>query len=187
MTAPLDPFEHRLDLAARALPREIAPPPELLSRVQDAIAARQVRALPTSLTAPARAVFRRGLAAAAILFVGVLIGAGGMLLRARTPEERVAAGGAPVDGSASAAAARFASYDRAADDLTRLLDARRATLRPETIAVIDRSVQQIDDALADVRAALARDPASSALTDAARRLYDQKLDLLKRATALSAS
>lgn len=186
MTAPLDPRERRLDDAARALPRELAPPPELLGRVHDAIAARQVRALPHASALPLRTEFPRRLAAAAMLLVGVLIGASGILLVGRTPASRVGSV-MPPNAPSSPALAQFASYDRAARDLAARLDERRATLKPETIAVIERSLRQIDDALADVRAAIERDPASSTLSDAARRLYDQKLDLLRRSTALSAS
>ncbi len=185
MTLPVDPRERRLDDAARALPRELAPPSELLGLVHDAIASRQVRALPQAAAAPVRTEFPRGLAAAAMLLVGVLIGASGMLLVGRTPASRVAS--APADIPSSPALAQFASYDREARDLAARLAERRATLRPETISVIERSLRQIDDALADVRAAIERDPASRSLTDAARRLYNQKLDLLRRSTALSAS
>ena len=34
MSAPIDPRDRQLDAAARALPQEITPPPELLARVQ---------------------------------------------------------------------------------------------------------------------------------------------------------
>jgi hypothetical protein len=193
MSAPLDPRERALDDAARALPRDVSPPPELLARVQGAIAERRVRSLPSTDSAisatdrPTRGWFvpRQAAAAAALLLVGAFAGAGAVLLRTRTTPEVRAVAASPT--RASLTLTQFSSYERAAADLAALLAERRATLRPATIAVIERSLRQIDDALADVRAALERDPGSATLTDLARRLYDQKLDLLKRSTAPSIS
>ena len=198
MSAPIDPRERQLDAAARALPQDIAPPPELLARVQVAIGERRVRAMPSAVTPtaaaprPRWAMPRRFAAAAALLLAGALAGAGAVLLRQRGPAPGVAldapmTGPTPAEGQAMRAWAEFAAYDRAATDLALLLEQRRVTLRPATVAVIERSLAQIDSAMADVRAALARDPASRTLTDVMRRLYDQKLDLLKRSTALSIS
>ena len=199
MSAPIDPRERQLDAAARALPQDIAPPPELLARVQVAIGERRVRALPSAVAPtaaaprPRWAMPRRLAAAAALLLVGALAGAGAVLLLQRDPAPGVAASGAPstgttpVVGASARSSAEFVAYDRAASDLALLLEQRRVTLRPGTAAVIERALAQIDTAMADVRAALARDPASRTLTDIMRRLYDQKLDLLKRSSALSIS
>ena len=192
-----DPREQRLDEAANALPRELAPPDELLGRVQAAIAARRVRELPGAVASaawlPAHRS-RRLAAAAALLVVGALAGAAavGLALRSGSRETAAAPGtdpsrtGAPTP-LTRVSLAQFDAYDRAATDLGELLARQRASLRPETIAVIEHSLRQIDDALADVKQALARDPGSATLTDRARRLYDLKLDLLKRSTALAAS
>ena len=194
MSAPLDPRERALDDAARALPREIAPPPELLARVQGAIAERRVRVLPNGADAPHAAgpttrawlVPRQAAAAAALLLIGAFAGAGAVLLRNGAHTEARATAKAPTPG-ASMTLTQFSSYERTAADLAALLAERRATLRPATIAVIERSLRQIDDAIADVQSALERDPGSTTLIDLARRLYDQKLDLLKRSTAPSIS
>ena len=60
-----------------------------------------------------------------------------------------------------------------------------STLDPQTVMVIERNLQAIDDAISDSRAALDADPANtylnSHLADARRR----KLDLLRRATFLT--
>lgn len=186
MTAPLDPRERALDDAARALPREIAPPPELLGRVQGAIAARRERTLTTRATAPAAVTStgpsRRAIAAAALFVAGLCIGALAMALRPGQPVAAVATTPAAAPGLA-----RYAAYERAAGDLATLAAASEGTLAPATRAVIARSLARMDSALADVRAAVARDPGNAALGAVLRDLYEQKLDVLRRTAALSRS
>jgi hypothetical protein len=75
-------------------------------------------------------------------------------------------------------------YARAASDLRAALDARRGTLRPETIAQVERSLAIIDAAIAEARAALLRDPANQLLAEMLAAGYGRKLDLLRRATEL---
>jgi hypothetical protein len=78
-----------------------------------------------------------------------------------------------------------AQYDAAVVDLERILQEERDTLDPRTVIVIERNLQAIDEAIRQARAALDADPANpylnSHLADARRR----KLDLLRRAAALS--
>jgi len=76
-------------------------------------------------------------------------------------------------------------YDAAVADLERALNQGRGKLDKATIAVVEQNLQTIDQAIAQAREALASDPANSYLSghlvDARRR----KLDLLRRATALT--
>ena len=92
------------------------------------------------------------------------------------PAERRAAG----EGYAS-----YAGYERAARDLAATLDARRSALSPETVAKVEASLQVIDSAIAEARAALARDPGNQALVELLGVSYRQKLDVLHRAAELS--
>ncbi|PYO97131.1 MAG: hypothetical protein DMD60_08005 [Gemmatimonadetes bacterium] len=80
-----------------------------------------------------------------------------------------------------------ADFDRATNELGLILAAERGRLRPETVAVLERNLAVIDAAIAESRAALARDPANAEL----RRLFAaasrQKVELLQWVTRLAAS
>jgi hypothetical protein len=56
---------------------------------------------------------------------------------------------------------------------------RRADLDPATIAVVENSLTTIDRAIADARAALARDAASAFLNEQLNRALEKKLGLLR--------
>jgi anti-sigma factor RsiW len=75
-------------------------------------------------------------------------------------------------------------YQRAAAELRASLDAQRAALAPETIARVERSLDVIDDAIAEARQALMQDPGNQALADMLAATYGRKLDLLRRASEL---
>jgi hypothetical protein len=76
-------------------------------------------------------------------------------------------------------------YDAAVVDLEKALKSGRGKLDASTIAIVERNLQIIDQAIAQAREALTADPAngylSSHLVEARRR----KLDLLRRAAALT--
>ena len=78
-----------------------------------------------------------------------------------------------------------AQYDAAVSDLERILREQSERLDPQTVMVIERSLQAIDEAIQQSRAALDADPANtylnSHLADARRR----KLELLRRAAGLT--
>ena len=63
-----------------------------------------------------------------------------------------------------------------------LLNERRAELDPSTIAVLEKSLTLIDQAISESRTALLNDPASQFLAAQLARSYNTKLTLL-RATA----
>jgi anti-sigma factor RsiW len=72
-------------------------------------------------------------------------------------------------------------YGQAIRELQREFAARRDQLDPETVKVVEQSLRVIDDAIAEARAAVARDPANGYLY---RHLDDtmmKKVDLLRRA------
>jgi len=84
-------------------------------------------------------------------------------------------------------AAVQADFDRASDQLSGILAVERERSRPETVALVERNLAIIDAAIAESRAALARDPASAEL----RRLFAaaarQKVELLRWAARVAAS
>lgn len=77
-----------------------------------------------------------------------------------------------------------ADFEAAAGDLLGAFEARKATLRPETVRVIEENLRVIDGAIANIRAALAADPASRDLTFLLASTYEMKLDLLRRGAQL---
>jgi len=91
------------------------------------------------------------------------------------------------DDDVQAASVTFADqqYDAAVADLEGAVHKGRSRLDANTIAIVEHNLQIIDQAIAQARQALGADPAngylSSHLVEARRR----KLDLLRRAAALS--
>lgn len=74
-----------------------------------------------------------------------------------------------------------ASYDVAIRDLEGLLSARRGDLDSTTVLAVEASLRVIDLAIAQARAAVARDPNNLYLNDHLRSTLDRKLDVLRRA------
>jgi hypothetical protein len=73
-------------------------------------------------------------------------------------------------------------YDAAVRDLELLLDAGRSRLDSGTVRTIELSLQKIDAAIAEARAAVQRDPANAYLTRQIAANMRRKLDLLRVAT-----
>jgi hypothetical protein len=157
------------------------------------IAARTERIAPprrVSLTLPQ-------LAAAAALLVAVT-GAVTMKLAAPAPAPAATTAAVAQPEPAAAAPANAgtdvrvvpvsfadAQYDAAVADLEKAVKAGRGRLDKSTIDIVEHNLQIIDQAIAQARDALVADPAnayvSSHLVEARRR----KLDLLRRAAALT--
>jgi len=150
------------------------------------------------------------LAAAAVLLIGVSAGVSWRLnasLAGRTDAPRydsAAANVNPAAGSSVSASAPGADlsvrpdgisligvsladdqYDAAVADLERALKQGRGRLDKATIAVVEQNLQTIDQAIAQAREALAADPANSYLSGHLVEARRRKLDLLRRATALT--
>jgi len=150
-----------------ALPRSIAPAPDLWPDIQARMRPRLRRiALPGWL-----------LAAAAILLVAVSSGVTMLLVR---PPVRALA-----PATAAALSPLEAQYASAATDLRTAFDQARQQLSPETIRTIERNLAVIDSALAESRRALAGDPGNASLERLVIATWQQKMDFLRRAAALS--
>jgi anti-sigma factor RsiW len=170
---------------AAALPSTIEPPAEAWSALQ-------VRLRRPAVSRSRPMVWRRwGLrAAAALLLVAGSSALTVVVLRGRAPSD-VAAGrqhpGAPARPAAPAAVqAVERSYADVVDELTVTLSTQRKALSPATIATLERSLRVIDDAIREARAALAADPGNDALLDILSANYEQKVQLLRRASELPA-
>jgi len=94
-----------------------------------------------------------------------------------------AAGGGQVTALAAFRPAER-EYRQAVDDLARVLETRRQSLAPETVATLERNLAIIDAAIAESRAALEKDPDSRELTKMLSSTYDAKVQLLRQAVQL---
>ena len=84
-----------------------------------------------------------------------------------------------------AAAAR--DYEEAASALLAALQRRRAVLPPDDLARVEANLEVIDRALAEVRQALAKYPASPELNRMLVATHRKKVDVLRRVVHLSTS
>ena len=75
-------------------------------------------------------------------------------------------------------------YEEAVADLRRTLDAERSALDPETEDILEASLQEIDGAIAQCRAALEDDPSNVYLNTYLAQARGRKLSLLKHANAI---
>ena len=180
--------DDRLDELTAALPREIAPPPDLWPAIRAELAPRSARGFRWS------AGWR--LAAA-----GLVIAASSSILTLFAMRGRDDAGAPPVVATTEQPLAQQRTranaqlpahlviaergYARSIDALWRTLDERRDSLAPSTVATVERSLRIADSAIAEARAALERDPANRVLADLLVSNYERKIDLLRRATELA--
>lgn len=80
-----------------------------------------------------------------------------------------------------------AVYGREIEALQKIVSDRRTQLDPSTVAIIERNLTIIDAAIAQSRAALAKDPASRLLGEQLTHALDKKVELLRTAALLPAS
>ena len=164
---------------ARALPREIAPPKDAWDEVRAA-----VRTTSASRQAPSFRRHRWILRAAAATLV-LALGSTVWLLRDSNSASRAETVGTGVTPARLQEFAPVeARYVLAASELQQTLSERRQTLDPETIAIIESSLTTIDSAIAEARAALARDPGNPTISRLLASSYEQKVGLLRRASEL---
>ena len=78
-----------------------------------------------------------------------------------------------------------AQYDAAVADLERALDERRNDLNPRTVEILERNLKLIDAAITQARQALDEDPGNAYLSRHLVESRKRKLDLLRRAAAIS--
>ena len=171
----------RLLALAAALPRALAPGRDLYPGIRERLEPQRV----VSLASRRRVWLAPTLAAAAT----VLVAFGATLFHSAGPAPgstgtagRVVpvAAGLPAD-----LAAVEVEYGRAASELREALDARRATLAPDTLEIVDRNLRTIDTALDEIRRALRQDPANPDLARMLRSTHRRKVELLQQVTRLA--
>jgi hypothetical protein len=175
----LERVQRLLD-AAHALPREVAPPPEVWSALQS-----RVKSAPPSRRTRSWNLGWLAAAAAVVFFVGAALllppSVGKGKSKGAVVQSPVTSPQSPV------VLAVERSYAPAIEDLRRTLDQQRSTLSPTTVAVIEKAVATCDTAIAEARAALAADPANQTLLQILSAQFAHKVALLQRATELSSS
>ena len=174
--------DDRLNELTAALPREIAPPPDLWPAIRGELAPRTRRTIHWDT--------RWRLAAAALLVAASSSILTMFAMRARehapatvavTPRDT-----APVTQRLPAhLAVAERGYERSVDALWRTLDERRDSLAPSTVATVERSLRIADSAIAEARSALEQDPSNRVLAELFVSNYERKIDLLRRATELA--
>jgi anti-sigma factor RsiW len=164
------------------LPAEILPERELWSE----IAARIDTAAPRRAWHAPRWL---GMAAAAILLVvsssllTLHLSERRLASRVTAPAEWLGPSGPPPTALVSFAPAER-DYQNAIAELQTVLAARKGELAPETVTTLETNLRIIDEAIAQSRAALERDPNSAELTQMLTDAYDQKMNVLARVVEL---
>ena len=180
--------EERLQRAllaqAAALPRELTPGrdlwPDVAARLGGAEGARGV-------VRPAIARWMRpaALAAAAGVVIALFAGLWRGGLRPVAPASPMGTVMPAAAGTSPALLEAEREYARATAALMAALDQQKDTLSPETRALLDANLKTIDDALAEVRAALQKDPANAQLAHLLTSTHQKKLDALQRVVRLN--
>ncbi len=80
-----------------------------------------------------------------------------------------------------------AVYGKEIEMLQRIVSQRKTQLDSSTVAIIEKNLQIIDAAIAQSRAALAKDPASMLLSGQLTHALDKKVELLRTAALLPAN
>lgn len=105
--------------------------------------------------------------------------------RASSPDASTVERDAFVERSVVPVGLADAQYDAAVSDLERALKQGRGKLDPTTITIVEHNLQTIDEAIRQAREALAADPANTYLSGHLVEARRRKLDLLRRAAALT--
>jgi anti-sigma factor RsiW len=185
--AELEGLRRLLALAAD-LPREIAPSRDLWPTV-----AADIAGAPKVVHVRFSGSWRRGLAAAAaavVVAVGSLLIAYSLGRQHSGVRSALAPAASPLAvparlGDPSFAVAEAELID-ARDQLLAALDARRSSMSPDTLQVVDDSLRLIDGAIARISAALVDDPLNPKLANRLAGAYRTQIELLQRATSLPA-
>lgn len=156
--------------AAADLPREIRPPRELWAGIDARLDAPEAVAPRAARRRPASGLPRWALVAAALALVVVTAAVTSILTR-RWDEAMALKLHPPGKEEA-----RFLA---ASQEL--LVGLEDQELSPETMAIVRRNLEVIDAAIAELRAALERDPGNGELTRMLLATYQRKIDLLEQA------
>jgi anti-sigma factor RsiW len=172
---------------AAALPRELAPARDLWPDIEKRLGRR------TALSFSGARGVRRAWLAGALAAAAALVVASGLALRGggvpALPGASTGPGGVPSRAGLSTEPAQVLEaereYAQAASVLLAALDARRERFSPETLVAVERDLRVIDQALADIRVALEKDPGSGALNHLLASTHQRKVKVLQQVVKLS--
>ena len=174
---------------AAALPRELEPSRDLWPGIAvRLVGGARVLGFPRRAEPRSRPGRPLGLLAAAAALVAVSSAVTALLLRPEpvpprdTPRELLA-----VAADADPLLKAERDYERAAAELMAALEERRDLLAPETREALETSLNVIDQALADLRAALESDPGNRKLARLFNTTHRKRVELLRGAVRLSQS
>jgi anti-sigma factor RsiW len=174
--------------AASKLPRGISPGRDLYPDIRNRIERHEIAAFADRSMPPVRRI--PWMALAASLLVVVIAGSTALWLRgdadrrpsdvAPTGEAMLArsGGGAPFD-------AVVREYAEAAEVLLAAIEERRDRFSPETLAVLEKNLAIIDQAIDEVRGALEAQGPSQGSTALLAAMHEQRVELLRRVARLS--
>jgi hypothetical protein len=171
----LDSATEALVARARALPEELEPSRDLWSGIENRVSGRVGAPEPSPWSLAV--LFPRPLAAAAV----------GIMLVATTAVSVAWFLSSPVDMEnavdVAAVARQLRERDGVADvhrNIVAILDAHRADLPPETLAILDENLRSIDRAIAEIHFALESNPNHHALSFMLAEAYRSEAELLER-------
>ncbi len=125
-------------------------------------------------------------AAAAILIIGSSLLTRQAMLNQSTPVTAAPAPAPGAPGGTLASQRLIQTYDTEIAQLDSAVKLRRGELDTTTVKIIEKNLLVIDHAIAESRAALAKDPRSRFLNEQLTRVLDQKVGLLRTAALLPA-
>jgi hypothetical protein len=107
----------------------------------------------------------------------------------RPSDESLPVAAAPPDHAPDVALVGFdvTEFDRAVTELEHVVERHRGQLDSATVRVVEQNLLVIDWAIADARAALARDPANEYVSRHLAETMRQKVRLLQRAAILASA
>jgi hypothetical protein len=180
----------------RSLPRSAEAPEGLWTRINDRMGeaepsetiqpeapVAEVVPLPGTTRTDRRVSFSMPQLAAAAAVVSVLSAGTVWMALSGGPNDPIPVSVAASDGDAPAQAVSLDAqkYDVPIAELEEILDRGRALLSRETLLTLETSLRTIDEAIAEVRTALERDPASELLTRMLVNHQRTKLRVLRQA------
>ena len=178
----VDRIRELLALAA-ALPRSIDPAADLWPDIRNRIRHNSQSATPGARRGSRWDSIihdRRWLAAAAVLLIIASSALTMLVVGPRSTDLARSADSIGPPGGSAVVRTVSDEYDRLDRDLAAMLAAQRSSMQPETIAKVERNLAIIDQAIAEIRQALAEDPGNEALRQLLKASYGQKSALVRQ-------